>query len=105
MLINLSPQVRFDTLAVSRSGNVLTINGEEFDFSVIPDGATVPGEDVACEYIIGPIERIDGALHLTLLFPIGFDATQGQAFPAPLIDPPDGPLDLPKRPEDSEAEE
>jgi hypothetical protein len=79
------------TITVSKTGDVLTIEGEAFDFSSLPDGATVP--EVPCHWIFGPVERIDGRLHLSLLLPCGAEAA-GSELP-PLIDQPDGLLDLP----------
>lgn len=103
MIIALSPQLSMRSLTVTKSGDVLTINGEEIDFSVIPDGATVPGEDVPSDFIVGPVERIDGELRLTMVLPHWIDAPHEMRFPQPLIDPPDGPLDLPKKPEEPEG--
>lgn len=96
MHITFHPQRRNDTLAVSKHGDTLNINGDTFDFSVIPDGATLPAAAVACEYITGDTERINGVLHLTLLLPHGADASEAARFPAPIINPPDGPLELPQ---------
>jgi len=95
MRINLTPQVRPDTFAVIKNGDVLTINGDPVDLSVIPDGATLPHGAIDNEWIFGPIDRVDGKLHLTLILPIGWTPEPWQAFPDPIIDPPDGPLDLP----------
>lgn len=96
MKITLSPQVSNRTLNISKSGDTLTINGIAYDFSVIPDGATLPAEAVDCEYIMDKIERIDGELHLTLLLPIGPDASESARFPEPIINPTDGTLELPQ---------
>lgn len=96
MRITFSPQRRNDALAVGKLGDAITINGEVFDFSVIPDGATLPAEAVDCEFITGAVERIAGALHLSILLPIGANPSPAAAFPAPLINPPDGPLELPQ---------
>lgn len=95
MHITLSPQRRDDTLTVNRQGDTLTINGAAFDFGVIPDGATLPASAVDCEYITGDIERIGGVLHLTLLLPNGPDASEAARFPAPIINPSNGVLELP----------
>lgn len=95
MRISLSPQLRDAELAVSKAGDVLTINGEAFDFSSLADGATIPAGEVPCEFITGPVERIGGELHLTLILPHGPAPEAWQAFPDPLISPPDGDLDLP----------
>lgn len=109
MKISLSPQVRDDALTVNKAGDTLTINGAVYDLSVIPDGATLPASATDCPYLIGDIKRENGALSLTLMLPIGPYAQQGACFPAPIIDPPDGPLVLPEpgfdEPETPESEE
>lgn len=96
MNITITPQRRDDTLAVSKSGDTLTVNGITYDFSVIPDGATLPASAVDCEFITGNIERINGILHLSLTLPHGPNPSQAVAFPAPIINPPDGVLELPQ---------
>ena len=96
MRITLNPQRRDATLIVSKHGDTLTINGVAYDFSVIPDGATLPASAVDCEYITGNIERINGVLHISLILPHGPNPSQEVAFPAPIINPPDGVLELPQ---------
>lgn len=80
-------------LVVSRAGDVLTVNGEAFDFSGLPDGASI--EDVPCEWIIGGVSRDGGSLVLKMLLPCGYDAPHERTFPAPIIDPPDGVITFP----------
>jgi hypothetical protein len=96
MHISFSPQRRDDALAVTKQGDTLTINGVEYDFSGITDGGTLPADAVDCAYIAGDIERIDGVLHLTLVLPHGPSPSQEVAFAAPIINPADGILELPK---------
>jgi hypothetical protein len=96
MRITLSPQRRTDGLYVSKKGDTLTINGTAFDFSVIPDGATLPSSAVDCDYLTENIERINGVLHLSLILPTGPDASEAANFPAPLINPANGVLELPQ---------
>jgi hypothetical protein len=96
MKITLSPQRRDDTLTVTKQGNTLTINGTAYDFSVIPDGATLPKEATDCAWLASDVERIDGVLHLTLLLPHGANASQAARFPQPIINPADGVLELPQ---------
>lgn len=95
MTIKLSPQRRDDQLTASKQGYSLTINGVEYDFTDLPDGATLPREAIDCEYITSDVERIDGEIHLTLLLPHGPYAPQETRFPQPLTNPTDGPLPLP----------
>ncbi|WP_085043868.1 hypothetical protein [Ensifer aridi] len=98
MKINLTPQRRDDALEVARAGDVLTINGQAFDFSGLPDDATILAGEIPCEWIVGPVERIAGELHLTLILPHGPNPSEAVAFPQPLIDPPDGVIALPVDP-------
>lgn len=95
MRITLNPQRRNDSLALSREGDTLTINGELFDFTAIPEGATLPASAVACSLIAGPVERIGGVLHISLILPHGPNPPHTLAFPDPIINPVDGVLELP----------
>jgi hypothetical protein len=96
MKIYLSPQRRDDTLTVVKTGDTLTINGAEFDFSQLPEGAVLPQEAVACEWLASDVTRIDGELHLTLILPHGDEASREARFPEPIVNPADGVLELPQ---------
>jgi len=95
MNISFSPMRRDDALSVTKAGDVLTINGNAFDFSSLPDGETVQPGVVPCEWIIGPIARIGGELYLTLILPHGPNPPASVAFPPPIINPADGAIALP----------
>ena len=95
MKINLSPQRRDDTLTVFKQGDILTINGTDYDFTDLPDGGTLPAEAVDCEYVIGSVDRVNGELELTLLLPHGPNAYEAARFPEPIINPADGEVELP----------
>ena len=95
MKINLSPQVRADSLEVTKTGDKLTINGEPFDFTPIAEGGVLPAAAVDCEFITGDVRRQDGELQLTLLLPIAWDAPESCAFPQPILKPADGRVPLP----------
>lgn len=95
MHISFSPQRRDDVLIVSKAGDVLTINGDPVDLSPIPDGATLPAAAIDSEWIVGPVERIGGVLHLTLLLPHGPDPSPAVAFPEPILVASDGPVAVP----------
>jgi hypothetical protein len=95
MHISFSPIRHEGRLTLHKSGDALRINGETFDFSEIPEGATLPREAVACPWLVSDIERIDGRLHLTLLLPHGPDALRQTLFPAPLVATDDGDLPVP----------
>lgn len=97
MKISLSPVslAYAPEFSLSRIGDVLTINGAPFDFSQLPEGASLPLEAIESEHFSGPVLRVDGALHLTLRFPIGPDASEAACFPQPVYVTGDGPVGLP----------
>lgn len=105
MKITLSPQISDLALDLVRDGDALGINGALYDFSALPDGATLPAGAVDCDWIVGPVERIGGVLHVTVRLPIPVMATAEQRFPAPIVDPPDGPVALPPGPPEPEPEQ
>lgn len=99
MHVTLSPVRMDETLTASCAGDVLTLNGQPFDFTQLPEGATLPAEAIDSEWITGPVSRIDGVLHLTLRLPHGPNPSQAVAFPEPIHVTKDGPIDLPFDPE------
>jgi len=107
MLINFSPVGDFptpeapETLALSKHGDTLTINGVAFDLSVVPDGATLPAGATGSKWFGGPIERIDGVLHVTLILPHGPNPSQAVAFPEPITVTTNGPITVPQDEEPS----
>lgn len=104
MRINLSPQFSdTDTIKAVRLGDTLTINGEPFDFSPLPDGATLPAGAIDSPHFAGPVERIGGELHLTLRFPHSWDASEALRFPEPIHMTGDGPVPFPVDPEPEEV--
>lgn len=96
MIIYLSPQRRDDTLAVTKAGDRLVVNGESFDFSQVGEGDTLPLAAIDSMWFSGDVFRADGDLSVTLLFPNPWNYSQEQAFPVPLQDVPDGLVVLPK---------
>ena len=96
MIIFLSPQRRDDTLAVTKAGDRLVVNGESFDFSQVGEGDTLPLAAIDSMWFSGDVFRADGDLSVTLLFPNPWNYSQEQAFPVPLQDVPDGLVVLPK---------
>lgn len=94
MILKLSP-VRSDIhLSVAKTGEILEVNGVALDFSRLADGATLPAEAVGCNFVIAPVERINGDLVLTLMLPHDADAPQAARFPVDLY-PADGQVQLP----------
>lgn len=96
MNINLTPQRRDDTLTVVKQGDILFLNGTMFDFSLLMDGATLPASAIDSPWFAGPVERIGGELHISLIVPHGAAPSEAVAFPQPLENVPDGPVGLPQ---------
>ncbi len=97
MHITFSP-MRLDTrLALARKGDALVVNGEVFDFAPLPEGGSLPASAIASPWFAGPVTRLDGRLHLTLILPLGAAAPAATLFPAALSVPKDGPVKLPPR--------
>ncbi|MEO1554791.1 MAG: hypothetical protein AAFS01_00045 [Pseudomonadota bacterium] len=95
MKLSFSP-VRSDAeLVLSKSGDVLTINGEAFDFTPLPDGATLPRSAVICDWLASDVERIDGMICLTLIMPHTALAGREARFPGPVVVRQDGAIPLP----------
>ncbi|WP_209428464.1 hypothetical protein [Pararhodobacter sp. SW119] len=92
MRIDLVPLRSDALLMLARAGDVLTINGEAFDFTPLPEGASLPAEAIDSDWFAGPVERIDGRLHLTLTLPHGPRAPEATRFPAALEIEDDGPV-------------
>jgi hypothetical protein len=95
MHITLSP-IRSETpLTLHRAGDVLTVNGEVFDLSGIPEGATLPRGAVACDWLASDVTRVGGALVLTIQLPHGANAPEETRHPAALVLTANGPVSLP----------
>ncbi|MDO8882906.1 hypothetical protein [Pseudotabrizicola sp.] len=95
MKLTLSP-VRMDVpLTASVVGDVLTLNGEDFDFSPLPEGAVLPRDAVDCEWLASDVTRHAGRLEMTLILPHGANAPSDTLFPTPLDVEADGVLELP----------
>jgi hypothetical protein len=95
MLINLSPTRSDKILSISKSGDILTINGVPYDFSQLPNGATLPREAIDCEWIVSDVNRINGEIELTILLPHGANASHAARFPEPINMTNDGQVVLP----------
>jgi hypothetical protein len=95
MKINLSP-IRSDrALEITKTGDTLTINGVPYDFSQLPNGATLPREAIDCEFIVSDVNRINGEIELTILLPHGANASHEARFPQPITMTTDGQVVLP----------
>lgn len=97
MHITLHP-IRSDAaLTLGRLGDTLIVNGEAFDFSDLPEGATLPAPAVKSPWFCGEVTRRDGCLCLRMLLPLPADAGDSARFPTTLHVAGDGPVALPNR--------
>lgn len=104
MKIKFSPVRADEKLLVAVAGDSIALNGEVFDFSQLPEGATLPAAAIDSRHFAGPVERINGELHLTLRLPHGPNPSREVAFPDPVHVTEDGPIALPFDPEPESVE-
>lgn len=104
MRISFAPQRHYGALTVARHGDILTINGDPVNLSAIPEGATLPAGAISNPWIVGPVERIDGILHVMLLLPHGPNPSQAVAYPEPITLAGNGPVAVPHDPAPQEAD-
>lgn len=85
MKLEFSPVRSEAVLTASVSGDVLTVNGEAFDFSALPEGATLPRDAVLGDWLASDVERRAGEVCLTLFLPHGSNPPPETAFPAAVV--------------------
>ncbi|GHS80348.1 hypothetical protein PAGU2196_11820 [Pseudomonas sp. PAGU 2196] len=95
MKISFSPSYRDYPLSLYRAGDVLYLNGEQFDFSNLPEGATLPPGAVNSEWFKGEVTRMNGELEFTLILPHGLNAPESTRFPQAITLFGDGTVQLP----------
>ncbi|ASA29519.1 hypothetical protein RZC90_006653 [Pseudomonas aeruginosa] len=100
MIITLSPYVVLpgsdEHLMLSRDGDVLTVNGQSFDFTPLPEGSELPAEAIGSEWFAGPVVRREGRLEFSLRLPLTDGASAAARFPEPMLIEADGPVELPQ---------
>jgi hypothetical protein len=97
MKINLSPSNNLPPLVVVKTGDVLVINNERFDFSFIKNGDRLPNSAIESSWFVSmqSVTRINGELELTMILSVPDVASQAQSFPVPLVNVPDGVVKFP----------
>lgn len=96
MRIKLTPQRRDDTIMLSKVGKSLFINGEEFNFSKLKRGDTLPKRAIVSEWFMDDVENIDGVIVMTLILPNPANFSLEQAFPEDIVVVGDGIIQLPQ---------
>lgn len=94
--IDFSPQVRADYLVVGKQGEALVINRKRYDFSQLPEGATLPREAMDCEFFASDVTRKGGDIELTLLLPITANASAAARNPETILVSADGAIHVPE---------
>ena len=95
MRLTLSP-IRSDrALEITKTNDTLTINGVPYDFSQLPNGATLPREAIGCEFIVSDVNRVNGEIELTILLPHDANASHEARFPEPIVMTTNGQVVLP----------
>ena len=82
-------------LELSVAGSALTVNGIALDFSPLTEGDVLP-IGATPDFIVSDVKNQGGALHLSLLLPLGPDASHVARFPQPITITKNGPVELPK---------
>lgn len=99
MIIKLTPRFSDfadDRIAVSVAGDVVTINGVDYDFTPLAIGDSIPAEAVDPERFFREVLRdATGELVMTLWFPHDFEASEDARYPLPVSVTEDGPVTLP----------
>lgn len=97
MIINLSPIFSSEpALVLSVKGDALYVNGDEFDFSPLQPGYSLPADAIDSVWFAGPVSKdAHGVLTVTIRFPHPMDADESMRFPVPITVTDDGPVALP----------
>lgn len=80
MILYLSPQRSDENLKIIKKQDCLIINNMEYDFSNLSEGSVLPKEAVDCKWISSDITKINNEIILTIIFPIGPNASEQQRF-------------------------
>jgi hypothetical protein len=96
MHLTLSPQVGLPgqpEMTIHVAGDVITVDGVEFDLSPVPEGGEAWPE--GAHPFAGPITRAGGVLHLTLVARLGDTAADDQPDSPWIIEDASGDVTIP----------
>ena len=96
MIIKFNPIRTDDQVSYLVRGDMLMINGEQFNFSRVEEGDVLPQSAVSSGWMAGDVTRVNGEIELTLLLPNPWNYSQEQAFPVPIHMTVDGVVPLPE---------
>jgi len=83
------------SLTVQKQGRVLFVNGEQFDFSPMLEGSTLPVRAIDSDWFIGDVSCETGVISVQLRYPIPSNFSPEQATPQDLLNVPDGEVMFP----------
>lgn len=96
MIINFVPQrLDISDFLVDVEGDIIYINGEEFDFGPLKEGDVLPAAACSPAFFVGEITRGVNGVELTVSLPHGPNAPRERRFPQPITVIEDGSVDLP----------
>lgn len=96
--INIITSITTERASFEKRGDSLIINGDEFDFSPLLEGERIPMHAIQSDFMAGAVERHNGVLIIPIRLPVSEALASMIGIPGPILDAPDGPLDLPKEP-------
>lgn len=95
MKITFVPQLSDAVLELNKSGDVLTVNGDELDFSDLPEGGEYPVGSIDNLYVLGGVVRNNGHIELSIILPFSNPAWSGASQNHVRTVIADGPVSLP----------
>lgn len=95
MRITFEPQRNDDTYVVLVDGDILTVNGVNYDFSPLTEGHILPHGAVNLPWLVSDVTRENGEITLKLILPHGADASEAARFPQP-VNIASGPVEFPQ---------
>ncbi len=92
--ISFAPQCSAVDLSLEKRGGVLIVNGDELDFSDLPDGGGYPPEAIDNPSIVGGVTRAGEEIQITVILPYMMPGHFETPPPITVIN--DGPIELPE---------
>lgn len=97
MHLTLTPQMGLPgqpEMTIHVAGDTIMLDGVAYDLSAVPEGGEGWPEDVTS--LVGPIRRISGILHVTVVARLGDDSAADQGGPW-VLENAKGAITIPKR--------